>query len=134
MVPGNILDLFLTSETDWVGDVEVLASFPRCGHSPIICEYLFNFDIDADVDDVVQQTYLWHRGDYCHMSIALSGLNWELELMHLPADVAYKLFLYILKGLIDITHMREQRHNSKIGVFMLLGYSQKIMLFFSTSC
>ena len=36
------------------------------------------------------------------MTSALSRLDWKLELMHLPADVAYELFLHILKGLKDM--------------------------------
>ena len=36
----NILDVFFTSEDDWVGDVDVLAPFPGSGHSPVQCEYL----------------------------------------------------------------------------------------------
>ena len=38
---GNILDLLLTTETDRVSVVEVLAPFPRCGHCPIYFQYVF---------------------------------------------------------------------------------------------
>ena len=44
---GNTLDLFLTSEVDRV-DVKMLAPFPRCDPSPLLCNYLFNSDLDAD--------------------------------------------------------------------------------------
>jgi hypothetical protein len=39
---GNVLDLFLTSETDRVDAVEVLTPFLRCVHSPVVCHYLFH--------------------------------------------------------------------------------------------
>ena len=45
---GNILDLFLTSETYRVGRVEVLALFSRCLHCPVLLEYLFSVDIGAE--------------------------------------------------------------------------------------
>ena len=48
---GNSLDLFLTSEVDRVGDIKVLAPFPRCDHSPLVCDYLFNSDLDADEEE-----------------------------------------------------------------------------------
>ena len=69
---GNILDLFFTSETDQVGDVKVLATFPKCGHSPVVCEYLFASDQDSE-------RYLWHKGDYCGMSYALLGTDWKFD-------------------------------------------------------
>ena len=37
---GNTFDLYLASEIDRVGDVNVLAPFPRCGHCPLVGEYL----------------------------------------------------------------------------------------------
>ncbi len=43
---GNILDLFLTSEDDRVGVVQVLEPFPHCIHSPIVMEYVFNFSVN----------------------------------------------------------------------------------------
>ena len=66
---GNTLDLFLTSELDRVGAVTVYASFSKCGHSPVVCDYLFmlDSDLDTNVYDEIQLKYLWHRGYYCRM-------------------------------------------------------------------
>ena len=98
---GNILDLFFTSETNRVEDVKVLASLPKCGHSPVVCEYLFASDQDSE-DHVLNERYLWHKGDYHGMSYALLGTDWEFDLVHLDADAAYRVFLWILAGLVDV--------------------------------
>ena len=37
---GNTLDLFLTSEVDRVGSIEVHAPFPKCRHTPVVCIFL----------------------------------------------------------------------------------------------
>ena len=72
---GNTLYLFLTSEVDRVGSIKVHASFPKCRHTPVVCEYLFNSDLNADVYNEVQLKYLWRRGDYCRLSNALSRVD-----------------------------------------------------------
>ena len=97
---GNTLNLFFTSEIDREGDVRILAPFPRCNHSLIVCEYLFSFDIDAD-EHIVKERYLWHKGDYDSLSCALLRGDWESELMHLAADAAY-VFLQILSNLVNV--------------------------------
>ena len=68
---GNTLYLFLTSEGDRVGDIRVLALFPRCGHSLLVCKYLFNSDLNADEAEETTEQCLWHRCDYGRMSEAL---------------------------------------------------------------
>ena len=98
---GNTLDLFFTSEIARVGDVRILSPFPRCGHSPLVCEYLFSFDIDAD-EHIVKERYLWHRGDYGSLLRALLRVDWEMELMHLTADAAYDVSLQILSDLVNV--------------------------------
>ena len=59
---GNTLDILLTSEIDRVGDVKVLAPFPRCGHCPLIGGYVFNSNLDADDGEEIAECCLWHRG------------------------------------------------------------------------
>ena len=61
--------------------VSVYVLFLKCGHSPVVCDYLFMFDSDLDTNvyDEVQLKYLWHTGDYYRMLNALSRVNWELE-------------------------------------------------------
>ena len=71
---GNILDLFLTSETDRVCQVLVLPSFPKCGHSPVICDYFYSSDLEEESSED-QQIYLWHRGNYGQLSEALSRVD-----------------------------------------------------------
>ena len=91
-------------ELDRVGGVNVYAPFPKCGHSPVVCEYLFDIDCDLEVDvhNEIQLQYLWHRGDYCQMSEALWGVDWELEFSHLSVNLAYEMFVNILNSLINI--------------------------------
>ena len=45
----NILNLVLTTETDGVGDICVLAHFRRYHYYPIVFEYLLQFDNDVDL-------------------------------------------------------------------------------------
>ena len=58
---SNVLDLVLTTERDRVGDVSVLAPFPRCHHCPVIFQYVFQFD--KDVDSINSEQLLWCRGN-----------------------------------------------------------------------
>jgi hypothetical protein len=99
---GNVLDLFLTSELDRVGDVEVLAPLPRCSHSPVICDYLFENVSEPDDGTRHSLRYSWHRGNYGAISEALSRVDWPLEFVHLDVDEAYSVFLDILRRLIDL--------------------------------
>jgi hypothetical protein len=99
---GNILDLFLTSETDRVGSVELLAPFPRCSHCPVVCSYLFGSDLDVARGEIVSVGYSWHRGNYYRFSEALSYIDWEVELAHRSADAAYECFLGHLSELVGI--------------------------------
>ena len=73
---GNILHLFLTSETDRVGEVLVLPPILRCGHSSVICDYVYISDLE-DESSKDQQKYLWHRGNYGQLSEALSRVDWS---------------------------------------------------------
>ena len=70
---GNILDLFLTSETDRVRSVQVLALFPKCLHTPVIVEIFFSRNVG--VDENIQQRFLWHRDNYCAISETLNRFD-----------------------------------------------------------
>ena len=89
----NTLDLFLISEVDRVRSTEVHAPFPKYRHTPVVCEYSFNSDLNADAYDDVQPKYLWHREDYCRLSDALSRVDWEMEFIYLSVDSAYEVLL-----------------------------------------
>jgi hypothetical protein len=99
---GNVLDLFLTSETDRVGAVEVLAPFPRCIHSPVVCHYLFYEHLNVDGGQPETVHYLWHRGNYHGLSSALSVIDWNLEFAHLMVCDAYEVFLNVVHGLVAL--------------------------------
>ena len=69
----NILDLVLTTERDRVGDVSVLASFPRCHHCPVVFEYVLQFD--KDVTSVNNERLLWCKGNYGKISAHIMSLD-----------------------------------------------------------
>ena len=66
---SNTLDLFLTLEIDRVGDIKVLSPFPRCGHYPLVGEYLFNSNLGTEDGEEIAECYLWHRDDYVGLSV-----------------------------------------------------------------
>jgi hypothetical protein len=98
---GSILDLFLTSEPDRVGSVDVLAPLPRCLHCPVVCEYIFHVDLEREVDLVVRRRYMWHRGNYEAISRSLGHVDWDLEFMYLSVNDCYSRFVHILLQLVS---------------------------------
>ena len=70
--------------------------------SAILCEYLFNSDFIADEAEKATERYLWHRCDYDRLSEALRRIDWELEFMYLPVNLAFEVFLSLLNDLIGI--------------------------------
>ena len=97
---GNILDLILTSEEDRVGDVEVLESFPQCGHCPVILQYFFQTSIE--ILSPCQVKYSWHRGNYARLNSHLTDIDWEYELLDLSVDEMFTKFKSILLPLIEL--------------------------------
>lgn len=98
----NTLDLFLTSELDRVGSVEILACFPRCKHSPMVCSYWFSFNQGVEQGNAVGPAgFSWHRGRYVSISGALSSINWEVELLYPSVDGAYEYLCDVLIGLVN---------------------------------
>ena len=97
---GNILDLIFTSEGDRVGSVEVMPPFPRCAHSPVICDYVFR---DGPFEDqlVDEPRRLWFRGSYRAISNSLSDVDWDFEFAYGSADENYSRFVFILLLLVD---------------------------------
>jgi hypothetical protein len=95
---GNILDLFLTSESDRVGAVSFLAPLPGCGHSPIVCDYLFR-EIHTAVGGTSRR--LWFRGCYESISRSLSDVDWGVELAYLPVEDCYSKLVRIISQLVE---------------------------------
>ena len=44
---GSILDLVLSSECDRIGDVQIQANFPSCGHSPLVFQHFFQIGVEV---------------------------------------------------------------------------------------
>ena len=102
LASGSILDLFLTSELDRVGSVDVLSPFPRCMHSPVVCDYLFHVDLGRDVDSFHRGRYLWHRGNYDAISRSLFDVDWQLEFMYLSVNNCFLHLVSLLVRLVDL--------------------------------
>lgn len=99
---GSVLDLFFTSEPDRVGSVEVLAPFPRCQHSPVVCDYVFHSDLERGVDLDDRTRYLWQRGNYGLISESLAEVDWDTELAYLSVDDCFSRFLNIVLPLVSL--------------------------------
>ena len=100
---GNVLDLFLTSDPQRVGDYNVLPPLPGCCHCPVIVSYVFQF-CESRLDSVrfYNADRSWARGDYGLMAECLGGIDWQNEFHGLGVIDQYKVFLDILNPLIDI--------------------------------
>ena len=98
---GSILDLFLTSEEERVGAVEVFPPFPRCMHSPVVCDYLFCLNQEIVRQGTWRPKFQWFRGNYASISSALSEVDWELEFMYLGVQDSYEVFLSIIMQLVN---------------------------------
>ena len=44
-----------------MANIKVLAPFPRCGHCPLVGEYLFNSNLNAEDGEEIAECCLWHR-------------------------------------------------------------------------
>ena len=97
-VSGSILDLVLTSELDRIGEVCVLPPFPRCSHSPVIFDYVFDFQ---EVVEERTEKYLWHKGRYDKIVEALVNVDWDFEFAHRSVSDNYNFFQTMLIRLVQ---------------------------------
>ena len=97
---GNVLDLFLTSNSERIGSCLVMPPFLRCSHSPVLCTYVFQ-DIGFDADNVEITQRLWTKGRFDIMSDILNVIDWDDELHDLSPDLQYRKFLNILDPMIN---------------------------------
>ena len=101
----NILDLFFTSDPDRVGQVGVLPPLPKCDHSPVVVDYLFQSDYAAATLTKPQSRNErtprhWERGRYNKMNRELSLIDWDFEFAHKDVNACYERFCDILYSLI----------------------------------
>ena len=69
---GNILDLFLISNSERIDSCLVMPPLPRCSQSPVTCTYVFQ-DIHFYDDDSAEVTQrLWTKGRFDIMSDILN--------------------------------------------------------------
>ena len=96
----NTLDLVLSSEGDRIGEVEVLANFPNCGHSPLVFQYYFQVGVYPHLPSH-RPKYSWHRGNYWRINSLLCDIDWEFELQNLSVDSMFCKLKEILDPLIQ---------------------------------
>ena len=108
---GNILDLILTTDDDRVGDVYVLPPLPRCGHSPILCSYVFQGTSPPERDLSYR---LWHKGNYTSITRHLSLIDWDFEFHCLDVNAMFSRFCDILLPLVERFVPKTQPHKHTI--------------------
>lgn len=99
---SNILDLFLTTDHDRVGQVRVLPPLPKCDHCPFVVDYIYqesssNHPLLPRNAKVFRQ---WEKGKYSAMSRELSVIDWDLEFAFHDANACFERFCEILHSLI----------------------------------
>ena len=99
---GNVLDIFLTNSPDRLGCYKILSPLPRCHHSPVLVEVVFqNAAINEDVSNRLNKPYyLWSRGRYDLIAQCISFIDWNSEFHGLDTHQKYSRLLNILDPLI----------------------------------
>ena len=98
---GNILNLFLTSNSERVGSCLILPPLPSCSHSPVFCSYVFQNLNFFSSRSGFKKDRLWTKGRYDIMATILDGVDWESELEDFTPNFQYNILLQILKPMID---------------------------------
>ena len=87
---GNTLDLILVSNSEMVGDLEVLPPLPHCQHCPVVVRLFLADTQDTSVRSTVR---LWSKGNYPAICRELEGVDWESLFEGLSVDDCYIMFL-----------------------------------------
>ena len=99
---ANILDLFLTSDPERVGEYNVLPPFPGCAHCPIVVSYIFQLNnVNSSSTGDTSSVRAWSKGKYNLIADCISFIDWYDELYTLNAAEQYRTFLNILQPLIE---------------------------------
>ena len=97
---GNVLDLVLTSDTNVVGNIEILPPLPNCHHCPVVFEYLCHSVLVLDnASELLQRQ--WFKANYAGMNQELHGLDWDFLFGDRDVGHCYDVFLLELNRLID---------------------------------
>ena len=100
ILSDNILDLILSSEGDRVGEVAVCPPLPGCLHSPIVCDYVFQFQLDVE-DDQCRFGYAWHKGNYEAISENIFERDWNFEFAYRTAGDCFAILRCFLLHLVE---------------------------------
>ena len=102
---GNVLDLVLTTDSERIGYVRVLAPLPSCtddplmvGHCPVVFSYVSQ-TLPARED--VSSRILWHKGAFNEISAGLAALDWDFEFMDSLVQENYDLLCRIVGDLVE---------------------------------
>ena len=93
---GNILDLVLTTEAEFIGEVSVRTPLPNCYHCPVVLELFVGSSTVVE-----SKIRLWFKGNYGKMKEELFCVDWESEFEGCSADECYGRLMDILQGLIN---------------------------------
>ena len=97
---GNILDLCLVSHPERIGSCIVLPPLPNCSHCPVLTSYVFQSP-QPPAASSGDSCRVWTKGKYNLIAEALQDVDWEAELLSLPADLQYARFLSIVRPFIN---------------------------------
>jgi hypothetical protein len=91
--------LVLTTSNDRVGEIDILAPFPSCGHSPILLDYNFLLDRPDIIDTSPKRN--WSKGKYGIIERHLQHYNWEFELTNLSVTDMFSRLQEIILPLVN---------------------------------
>ena len=99
---SNVLDLFLTSDPDRVGQVKILPPIPKCDHCPFIVDYIFqgSFTSPSQASPHVAKARLWERGRYPIMNRELDSVDWDFEFAFQDVNACFQRFCAIVHSLV----------------------------------
>ena len=101
VLSDNILDLIFTSEGDRVGEVRVCPPLPGGLHSPVLCDYIFQFGVEQE-EVQFGEGYAWHKGNYEQINRVLLERDWNWEFAYRSPNECFIVLKNIILALTDI--------------------------------
>ena len=100
---SNVLDLFLTTDSDRVGQVQVLPPLPKCDHCPFVIDYIFQCvnSVPSAPRRNVHVFRQWERGKYGAMSRELSLYDWDYEFAFQDVNSCFERLCTVVHSLIS---------------------------------
>ena len=96
---GNILDLVLASDPEFVVDSSICEPFPHCHHCPLVVGVAVS---GGDVSGETRLFRSWRRGDYDNINNELFLVDWVSEFEGLSVQNCYDLLTHVFNSLVDL--------------------------------